>query len=87
MGNVRPSVCLSVRLTEKSHYQSEVFVCVSTISRVCGRSAFNSAVGSHVQDITHIIDWKGASVLIKDQDTFTRKFKEAIFFKAVNPDA
>ncbi len=26
---------------KKSHYQSEVFVCVSTISRGCGRSAFN----------------------------------------------
>ena len=36
-------MCLSVDMkrTEKSHYQSDVFVCVSTISRGCGRSAFN----------------------------------------------
>ena len=32
--------------TEKSHYQSEVFVCVSTISRGFGRSAFNYSMYS-----------------------------------------
>ncbi len=31
--------CPSVR--QRSHYQSGVFVCVSTISRGCGRSAFS----------------------------------------------
>ncbi len=41
LDSVRPFVCLWV-WTEKSHYQSGVFVCVSTISRGCGRSAFNS---------------------------------------------
>ena len=30
----------------------------------------SSAVGSHVQDTTHSIDWKGASVIIKDQNIF-----------------
>ncbi len=50
VASVRLSVCPSVRpfvslsdlsCRKKSHYQSEVFVCVSTISRGCGRSAFN----------------------------------------------
>ena len=49
------------------------------------RYMMSSAVGSHVQDTTHSIDWKGASVIIKDQNTFTRKFKEAILIKAANP--
>ncbi len=45
----------------------------------------SSAVASHVQDTIHSIDLNGASIIIKDQNTFTQKFKEAILIKAANP--
>ncbi len=63
LGSVPPSVRLSVRPsvrpsvnTEKSHYQSEVSVCVSTILRGCGRSAFNveHTIASNVPHILHL---------------------------------
>ncbi len=34
-----------------------------------------------VQDTTYIIDWNGASAIIKDQNTFIQKFKETIFWQ------
>ena len=44
-----------------------------------------SAVGSHVYDTGHRIDWNNASVVSKDSNSFSRKFKEAILIKASNP--
>ncbi len=38
-----------------------------------------------VHDTTYSIDWNDASIVIKDQNTFTGKPKEAILIKAANP--
>ena len=45
----------------------------------------SSAVGSHVYDTGHSIDWNNASVISKDSNSFSRKFKEAILIKASDP--
>ena len=44
-----------------------------------------SAIGTHVYESGHNIDWNSARVIAKDSNSFSRKFKEAVLIKAANP--